>query len=108
MKRWTREDQQLRNSMMEKRRELGLSLREVGALLGMSFSTLGRFERQEGILGTRSRSLVQTWLDNKEWQEIPRKTITLSSTMHAEILRLVDARIQEWLDTAPPPPKKGA
>ena len=45
------------------RQQRGLSLRQLGDMLGISFSTLARIERQEGAPSRHTRLLLEQWFD---------------------------------------------
>lgn len=49
-----------------KRLQEGISLRKLGALCGVSFSTLARLERGTGEPDPHTRERLQRWLDSGE------------------------------------------
>ena len=54
-----------RRHLRETRTQAGWSLRQLGAELGVSFSTLARLERGEGQPTAHTRWVVEAWLSPK-------------------------------------------
>lgn len=89
---------QLRRDLKRKRRQEGLSLRALGTLLGISFSSLARIERGEGAPSLLSEQLLTAWLEGRDWRQIPRNVPRVPVALERVIMRIVDMRIRQWVD----------
>ncbi len=58
-----------------KRRKLGLSIREASVLVGVSFSTLARLERNEGGPSMAVARKIQVWIGEKLSPASPEERI---------------------------------
>jgi transcriptional regulator with XRE-family HTH domain len=50
-------------ALRAKRSRLGLSLRDLSRIVGVSFASLGRIERNEGTPNTDTHARVKLWLE---------------------------------------------
>ena len=56
----------IRHRLVRRMENEGLSLRDVGELTGVSFSTLSRFQREKGEVTYKNARRIKAWLDNDE------------------------------------------
>lgn len=85
--------------LLAARSRMGMSLRQLGAQLGVSFSTLARIERGDGAPSSHTRLLVEQWIDPEGEHptcHCPQCTFPredLDSTLRTRVERL-EAQVQ--------------
>jgi transcriptional regulator with XRE-family HTH domain len=91
-------DQFLIDEVSKRRRELGLSLRELSVQTGISFSSIARMERGEGGPGNLARLRLLAWMRDEDPLEIQRAPRLLDAWLKKEIETLVDRRIAHFFE----------
>jgi transcriptional regulator with XRE-family HTH domain len=86
-------DQFLIDEVSKRRWELGLSLRELSAQTGVSFSSLARMERREGGPGNLARLRLLAWMRGEDPLQIQRTPRHLDPWLKKEIETIVDQRV---------------
>ena len=91
------EDQFLIDEVSRRRRELGLSLRDLASETGISFSSLGRMERGEGGPGNLARLRLTAWMHDEDPFRIQRAPRLLDAWLKKAIETIVDQRLEARL-----------